>query len=172
MSLDLANLEIGRHDWAAMECGCGKSAEHLVADLLALAGDGEVRNLSNHLLPAGEVLVAPSLPALRVLLAIIASDPPGADLLSCYWLVLGLAGDNVSAAEEDPVPLMRAVAREAMWSFRAEVLRGRSVGVASYAFEILHRLDEDPDRLEYLLLTAGDRLAPDIHAGQYGEHDD
>ncbi|WP_434439776.1 hypothetical protein [Lentzea sp. E54] len=172
MSLDLVNLEISRYDWAAMECGCGKSAQHLVADLLAMCEDGqEAQNLSDHLLPAAEVLVEPSLPALRVLLAIIASEPPGADLFTCYWLVQGLVGDNVSPGEDDLVPELRAAAREALWSFYAEILSGRSVRVASTAFEILHLIDGDSDRLESVRLTAGDRLAAYIHAGQYGERD-
>ncbi|WP_143466529.1 hypothetical protein [Lentzea kentuckyensis] len=167
MSSDLVELEILRHDWAAMTCGCGSSAQHLQEDLLDLAGAGKATNLSEHLLPAGEVLVEVSLPALRVLLAIIASDPPGAARLECYWLVTGLVGNNVSRGEGDLMPAMRAAAREALWVFYAEVLSGRSAGMAGYAFEILYLLEEDEDRLEDLRNVADRRLPNDIHSGGY-----
>ncbi len=45
-----------------MECGCGRSAEHLAADLLALAGTDTVRSITEHVVPMGEMLVETSLP--------------------------------------------------------------------------------------------------------------
>lgn len=39
----LTDVEIGRYDWSALRCGCGKTAEHLADDLRLLGqlGRGE-----------------------------------------------------------------------------------------------------------------------------------
>ncbi|WP_328976523.1 hypothetical protein [Streptomyces canus] len=35
--MGLIDVEVSRHDWSALRCGCGKTAEHLAGDLLRLA---------------------------------------------------------------------------------------------------------------------------------------
>lgn len=149
MSLDLVDQEIGRHDWAAMECGCGGSAEHLVPELRALAGAGKVHHITDHILPMGEMLVETSLPVLRVLLVIIASDPPGAHRHTCFWHVAALLEeDHTSRGDRDLAPDLRAVAREALDLFYAEVRTVRNVGTANDCVDILRALGEDPEYVD------------------------
>lgn len=155
MSTELVDLEIDRFDWAAMRCGCGKSAGHLADDLRGFIGGYDPAGLADHVLPAGEVLVEPSMPALGVLLAALSDGLPTKERASVSGLVLGLVGDNAG-----PVEQFRAKAREAVWLFYAEVLTGSTAGANS--FEILEIIEEDQDRVERLRAAAADRLPWDL----------
>lgn len=154
MSTELAELEIGRFEWATMRCGCGKSAGHLAEDLRGFITGFDPRGLGDHVLPAGEVLVEPSLPTLGVLLAALTGDLPDSGREMVYHLLLGLVGDNAG-----PVEQFRAKAREGLWLFYAEVLTGTS---RANAFEILEIIEEDQDRVERLRAAAADRLPWDL----------
>jgi hypothetical protein len=163
LTSDLVRFEIDRHDWAAMRCGCGKSAGHLAAELLAFADGSDPGTLDYHFLPAGEVLVEPSFPVLEVLLAVLAADPPTAQLAEYYGQVLALVGDTAYdpgfyGRGRDLIAESRAIARRGLWLFYAEVLSGRDIDAAGYAFEILELIEEDESRIENLRAAAGERL--------------
>ncbi|SFR11730.1 hypothetical protein SAMN04488564_103641 [Lentzea waywayandensis] len=163
LTSDLVRFEVDRHDWAAMRCGCGKSAGHLAAELLAFAGGSDPGSLDEHFLPAGEVLVEPSFPVLEVLLAVLSANPPASQLAEYYGQVLALVGDTAYdpsyyARGRDLVSESRATARQGLWLFYAEVLSGRDVDAAGYAFEILELVEEDESRVEQLRAAAGERL--------------
>lgn len=161
--MELVELEIGRHDWAAMRCGCRRSAAHLADDLAALARGADDLDLSDHVVAPGEILVEPSLPTLSVSLAAITAGVTGGARDAFFLLVLYLVGDNGRAFGvfdgRDPVAECRESARTALWAFYAEVLTGRPS--AAHAFEILTILEQDADgrdRVLRLQAVAGERL--------------
>ncbi len=86
----LVDIEISRHDWMGMLCGCGNSAEHLAQDLLRLAGGGSGREPSHvsfedHVWSPA-VLWEPASAVTSVALAALADDVPPA--ARCWFLDL------------------------------------------------------------------------------------
>ncbi|KOX21553.1 hypothetical protein ADK67_26590 [Saccharothrix sp. NRRL B-16348] len=165
-SVDLVDVEIERYDWAAMRCGCGASADHVVMDLRALVeGNGDPdtlwESLGDHLLPKGHILVEPTPAALSVSLAAVASgvtDPARTRLLD---LVGAFVGDNLQVPGFDHRSLLdecQAAARRAMWIFYAEIFFGTSASAIYAAFELVDILEEDRVRLESVRKAARDRL--------------
>ncbi|MYV48144.1 hypothetical protein [Streptomyces sp. SID2888] len=89
----LVEMEIARHDWKSMLCGCGGSAEHLARVLLQVAGRGSRQEPSHVSLEehvwSPVVLWEPAPAVASVALAALADDvAPTArewflDLLQC-----------------------------------------------------------------------------------------
>lgn len=168
--MELMRLEIDRYDWAEMQCGCQRSAEHLAADLLALAQGTEDMDLTDHVVAPGEILVEASLPALAVALAAIACGGSEQARDRFFHLVLCLIGDNGHAFDlfegRKPVEECRALARTGLWMFYSEVLEGRSgPNVVACAFDILSILEHDGDSQDRVLrvqAAAAERLPWDL----------
>ncbi|MFF8711349.1 hypothetical protein ACF07T_07900 [Streptomyces sp. NPDC015184] len=163
----LVELEIARHDWGGMLCGCGGSAQHLARDLLRLAdGDpgqepGHV-DLEEHVWSAA-VLWEPAPAVASVALAALADDvPPAArerylDLLQC--LVAGEGTDGESARRGLDLPeLCRGLARQGLWLLYGEVMSNRFPGTVGAAFEILTVVEPDRARLQRVREVAADWL--------------
>jgi hypothetical protein len=168
--LELVELEVQRYDWAAMRCGCGRSAGHLADDLVALAqGKGDL-DLVDHVVGPGEILVEPSLPTLAVSLAAIAAGVAGRARADFFHLVLCLIGDNGHAfglfEGRDPVAECRELARTGLWTFYAEVLAGHPGSTsAACAFEIVTILEENGgsrNRVLRVQAAAAERLPWDL----------
>lgn len=168
--MELIRLEIDRYDWAAMRCGCGRSAGHLPADLLALARGTVNGDPVDHVVAPGEILVEPSLPTLAVALAAIAGGVAEQSRERFFHLVLCLIGDNGHAfglfEGRDPVEECRALARTGLWMFYSEVLAARSgSNTAAHAFEIVSILEENGnsrDRVLRVQAAAAERLPWDL----------
>ncbi|MEU9802485.1 hypothetical protein [Streptomyces sp. NPDC051000] len=163
----LIEMEIARHDWGAMLCGCGGSAEHLAEDLLRLAGRGPSREPSHvsfeeHVwCPA--ILWEPAPAVTSVALAALADDvAPRArgwflDLLQCT--VAGEGTDWGSAGRGLDLPeLCRSLAVQGIWLLYEEVMANRSPGDAGVAFEILTVVEPDRVRLQGVREIAADWL--------------
>ncbi|BAU88298.1 hypothetical protein SLA_7432 [Streptomyces laurentii] len=157
--MNLIDLEIARHDWRNMPCGCGDSAEHLPGDLLRLAERGPAQGpvetgLEEHVWSV-RGLWDPAPAVTAVALAALADEtPPHARLLYLDVLHCMVAGDGThpEAARPDlDLPaLCGDLAAEGTWLLYREVMTYRNPGQAGSAFEILTAIGTDRDRLERL----------------------
>jgi hypothetical protein len=169
--VNLLEREVERHDWAGMRCGCGRSAEHVAADLLRLARSGEASGLSvqtfdGHLYsPAA--LFEPSVPVVSVILAALADDISVYARTKLVVLLAYLVSGEATAMEphqegRDLVEECVAAARDGIWLLYAEMLSGRSVPAASNAYEALELIEEDEDRLAHFHSAAAQFLRWDL----------
>lgn len=169
--MDVVEAEIAGQDWSSLRCGCGASARHLADDLLRLAraertDDVECDVLGGHVMRPS-VLLEPALPVVSVALAALADQTaPSVRFTFLEMLLLIVAGEG-QAAElalqgRDLVEECRMAARSGIWLLYSEVFSGRSVGSASYAYEILTLIDEDEDRVSRFRVAAGERLSEDL----------
>ncbi|MFI6875401.1 hypothetical protein ACIBL6_18370 [Streptomyces sp. NPDC050400] len=163
----LVEMEITRHDWKSMLCGCGASAEHLARDLLQVAGGG-VRDEASHVsleehVWSPVVLWEPAPAVATVALAALADDVEPAsrewflDLLQ--YLVAGEGTDGESARRGHDLPEMcRSLALQGLWLLYEEVMSNRSLGAVGAAFEILTVVEPDRGRLQRVREIAADWL--------------
>ncbi|MFF9568320.1 hypothetical protein [Streptomyces sp. NPDC014685] len=163
----LVEMEIARHDWDGMLCGCGGSAEHLARDLLQLADGEPGRGLDHFHLEAhvwsAAVLWEPAPAVASVALAALADDAAPTvrerflDLLQ--RLVAGESTDGESARQGFDLPeRCRGLARQGLWLLYGEVMANRSLGTAGAAFEILTVVEPDRARLQRVREVAADWL--------------
>jgi hypothetical protein len=169
--VELVELEIARHDWAALPCGCGRSAAHLAADLSRMARataaeDADIEILDGHVfIPS--VLYEPAVPAVSVALAALADDvaPPAREgfleLLGILSSGESQSADAAARGRDLPAECIAAM-RPGIWSLYSEVFAGRSVGAAAHAYETLTVVDTDADRIARVQHAAGDRLPWDL----------
>lgn len=167
----LVELEIGRHDWAGMPCGCQRSAEHVGSALLKLAHADSVNKIQlgyidNHVDVQG-VLYEPAVPAVSVALAALADDvAPPARRVFCDLLLNLIAGDGQSqtsrAAGRDLVAECVAAARLGIWTLYSEIFHGESIDARSYCYEILAQIEVDHGRIESVQNVVAEGLAPDL----------
>lgn len=165
--MELVELEIARHDWAALPCGCGGSAAHLAADLSRMAGatteqDADIELLSGHVF-SPVVLYEPAVPAVSVALAALADDlaaPAREGFLELLgMLVAGESQSFEAAARGRDLPAeCIAAAQPGIWLLYSEVFAGRSPRAVAEAYETLTLIDADADRLARVQTAAGERL--------------
>ncbi|MGI5448162.1 hypothetical protein ACQEVM_20850 [Streptomyces sp. CA-243310] len=134
---DAVEAEIERHDWEAIECGCGHSAGHLVPTLWDAA---EGHPAAFHAL-AGHVftwsrLQAPAPAACAVLMAIWAAGPPRQAtreaLLRTLLALLGTEDDG-SSHEAGLYGQCAAFVRRSLPELRREAAGGPDSVTAAYA---------------------------------------
>lgn len=164
---ELIEMEIARHDWKGMLCGCGDSAEHLVGDLLRLAGRGASRepdhvSFEEHVW-CPVILWEPAPAVTAVALAALADEvTPEArgwflDLLQA--MVAGEGTDWESARRGIDLPeRCRSLAAQGIWLLYQEVMSDRCPGGAGAAFEILTVVEPDRVRLQRVRELAADWL--------------
>jgi hypothetical protein len=173
--MELVDLEITHHDWRSIRCGCGKSADHLATDLLAVAHAGPQDAIrfdvsSGHvMLPS--VLMEPALPVVSVALAALADDtsvPARHQFLEMLLFILSADSQSFELEKEgrDLIEECRVMAQSGIWLLYREVFFGATVGASSQAYEILTFLDEDTDRLKRVQAAAGARLGPHVRSAE------
>ncbi|MFF8265979.1 hypothetical protein ACF059_01165 [Streptomyces sp. NPDC016562] len=173
--LELVELEIQRHKWSDMLCGCGESAAHVPALLLELAGQAEegggidYDGVARHVVSPASMFLEVAPPVVSVGMAVLASETPVYARYAYLQMVLFL----LSAEGQAQVPALEgrdvaaeceAEARRGLWTLYSEVLAGGSIDTAGYAYEILTLIEEDEDRLERLQAAAGERLPWDLRS--------
>ncbi|GII88354.1 hypothetical protein Ssi03_63440 [Sphaerisporangium siamense] len=168
--MNLVKLEIERHRWDEMQCGCDRSAAHVATDLLRLAQGGErgfdVETLDGHVY-ISSVLFEPSVPTVSVALAALADDiSPDARqgfLEVLLYLVAG-EGQSIKAEAEgrDLIDECIHAARSGIWLLYSEMFSGRSVDAAGYAYDVLTQVDDDDDRVRRAQAAAADLLPWDL----------
>ncbi|TXS55517.1 hypothetical protein EAO77_04495 [Streptomyces sp. t39] len=147
-------LELGRHDWAALRCGCGGSGAHLPGtfERLLTAGSQEEtvgHGLAGHLEEQSMLFeVAPH--AVPVVLAALAGDllpqVRGHLLGMLEFLVAGESHiSEVRAGRPDLDEACLEAVREGIWQLYAEAVSGDTEA----ALDVLEIADPDEGRFAY-----------------------
>ncbi|MFG2883525.1 hypothetical protein ACGFYV_14690 [Streptomyces sp. NPDC048297] len=158
-----SRLELGRHDWAELRCGCGQSGSHLVEAFGRLLDARSVREtvgytLENHLEVQSMLFeVAPH--AVPVMLAALGEDLHDSVrrhfLGMLEYLVAGESHrSEVEAGRPDLAEECIAAVREGIVMLYIEAVSGNTEA----AFDILEFVDEDEDRLAYYRSVLAARL--------------
>ncbi|MFB7905710.1 hypothetical protein ACFC1T_04735 [Kitasatospora sp. NPDC056076] len=171
--------ELARHDWRAMPCGCGGSAEHLPDHLRQLAGVGPLGrpsyvNLEGHAW-GPLVLCAPAPAVTSVALAALEGDlvPQAREwfLAVLGSVVAGEATDFESARRGlDLLAICEGVIVRGSRPLYREVMANRSRSTASVAFEILGAVEPDRARLQALREAAADWLPECCRTGRCDDY--
>ncbi|MER6449021.1 hypothetical protein [Streptomyces venezuelae] len=138
---DAVAVEIARHDWESIECGCGRSAGHLV-DAVRDAAEGHpsaFHALEGHVFFA-EHLKPPAPAVCGVLMAVWAAHPPRqATREALLWTLLALlcTVDDGGTHEAGLHGQCAAFIRTGVDGFRREVGTAPGSGTAAYAEGIL-----------------------------------
>jgi hypothetical protein len=170
--MELVDLEISRHAWGDIPCGCGQSADH-VGDLLRRASQGAVEDLAaatDYHVWSSPVLYSPAPAATEVALAALADDlsqqacEQFLELLSV--LVGGEGTDHEAAAAGLDLPeLCGQIASRGMRLLYRELSLARSFGAVRLAFELLVALEPDRGRLQQAQVALAEALPWDLRAG-------
>ncbi|MGI5457126.1 hypothetical protein ACQEWB_28980 [Streptomyces sp. CA-249302] len=143
----LIDVEIGRHDWSALECGCGKAAAHLADDLLRLAAaqsshEARALHIDDHAL-IQSFPQEPAVPVTSVLMAALAGDLSDGARLVC----LDLLGRLVDTDDEDSAQACQEIARQGLWLLYRDLWSGISRGATDCAYYVLRVIETDEERL-------------------------
>ncbi|WP_129799378.1 hypothetical protein [Streptomyces sp. F001] len=159
---DVLHIEIERHDWAGMVCGCGRSADHIPTDFISAlqksapsrAGegwaDGHAYVQSNLMLPAAATTA--------MVMAALVSGVPDEHRRQLFIVLAAL----VNGEQDDLAEACLEIVQGGSWLLYEEIASGRNIDAASYAFEILQLIDDEAERLEFFRRAAAANLAPDL----------
>ncbi|MEV7526390.1 hypothetical protein [Streptomyces sp. NPDC091371] len=156
-------IELERHDWASLRCGCGNSAAHIPSSFTALLEARTLEEtigytLDGHLEREAMLFqVAPY--ATPVILAALAEDLPPftrSHLLNILWYLV--TGESDETEVEAGLPNLemecRSAAGEGIWLIYNEAASGDS----ETALDILEFVDSDSVRFEHFRSTVSGRL--------------
>ncbi|MGY0059707.1 hypothetical protein ACWY4P_24710 [Streptomyces sp. LZ34] len=154
---ELVRAELARHDWAALRCGCGESAEHVPVMFEAILTARTPQDmigytLDNHL-EIGSNLFEVAVPAIGVILAALAGEPsPPARRHLLDALSQLVSGDSHATEQAQGRTRLgdecRLRAREGYWLIGQIGLTG-SADDADTAADICEYIDPDDDRSAY-----------------------
>jgi|GEM_PF-3809319 len=166
-AVDLMELEIGRHRWPEMACGCRRSAAHLPDDLRRMVRATEEPQygffVDDHIWEP-EVIFEPAVPAASVMVAALAGTEM-TEVARYYILhnLLCLVGDLGQApSERDLVQECQDLVRTAEWLFYSLIAARPGWRCASTAFEILDVAGADRERLRALITADPELLGRDL----------
>jgi hypothetical protein len=160
--VDVLEIEIDRHNWALMTCGCGRTGEHVPSDFSRSlqeppqerAGEGWA---DNHAFVQSNLMQPAIATASIVMAALVRGVPSGHRRQLMLVLHALLNGEQEDMAEE----CLRVV-RGGAWVLYEEISSGRNIDAASYAFEILELIDEESDRLAHFHERVKKNLSADL----------
>ena len=159
--MGLIDAEIGRHDWSAFECGCGKSAAHL-ADGLKLLAEAQSREEARALRIDDHALIQPfpqepAVPVAAVLMAALSGDLN----LGARGVSLDLLLRLVDNDDEDSAEMCQFIARQGLWGLHRDLWSNAHPDLVIYAYLVLRAVETDGQRL---------RTYPDSGRIQLPEH--
>ncbi|MEU5030807.1 hypothetical protein [Streptomyces milbemycinicus] len=153
----LVHAELERHDWAALRCGCGESAEHVPLMFEAILTAGTPQDmigytLDNHL-EIGTNLFEAAVPAVGVILAALAGEPSSLARRHLLDTLCHLVSGDSHATEQALGRTglgdeCRARAREGYWLIARIGLTG-GADDAETAADICEFIDLDDERSGY-----------------------
>ncbi|MEU6345886.1 hypothetical protein ABZ883_33595 [Streptomyces sp. NPDC046977] len=157
--LRIVRVELARHAWEQMRCGCGESAGHIPAELLRVItartpGEATMAGFDGHVLIQSN-LMPPAPAATAVVLAALADPTLTAPFARATLLGLLLSfsgGDTVE--QEECVSLIRG----GVWTLYRELADHPSVEVRELAHDVLANLGTEDDRLAAFREGLRDRL--------------
>lgn len=162
--------ELDRHNWAALGCGCGRSAEHVPTMFEAIITaqsreDFAGRTLFNHLEIATDVVEC-AVPAVGVILAALAGrlSAPARHLLleTLYTVVAGGTHDSeLQMGNWDLDEQCRGKAREGLWTVLQVGLTGDAHD-ADLAADICELVDPDGPRSAFYQARLRERTAAEL----------
>ncbi|MGW9072850.1 hypothetical protein ACWGQT_25850 [Streptomyces yangpuensis] len=161
--LQAVRIEISRHDWGGMRCGCEETAAHVPSDLLSLItaqtpAEATLAAIDNHVMIQSN-LMDPAPAATAVVLAALAdpslTTPEAREVLLELLLYLG-CGDTLQQEE------CEATIRGAVWILYRELTAHPSSVARAHAYETLHNLETERDRLAAFQHTVRDSLPADL----------
>ncbi|MFB7052677.1 hypothetical protein ACFCXT_05955 [Streptomyces vinaceus] len=161
--LQAVRVEISRHDWGGMRCGCEGTAAHVPSDLLNLIaartpGEATLEAIDNHVMIQSN-LMDPAPATTAVVLAALAdpglTTPVARAALLELLLYLGW-GDTIQQEE------CEATIRGAVWILYRELTTHPSSVARAHAYETLHNLGTEHDRLKAFQHAVRDHLPPDL----------
>lgn len=174
-TFSLVELETGRQDWAAAQCGCGAQATHVVDDLrwLNAGGDGnefiDTQRFAGHVYDPS-LVYEPGVLVVKVALAALASDVPIPvrriySALLLYCTSSEAQPHSAVNAGRDLIAECLDVARGGIWLLYAEIFSGRNIDTASNAYETLALVEVDQARLARVQEVAADLLPWHLRPG-------
>ncbi|MBT2401211.1 hypothetical protein [Streptomyces sp. ISL-100] len=161
-SLELVRIEASLHDWSRIECGCGRSAEHLPRELLEMLADGADPDLENGWAESHAFiqsnLMAPAVATTSIAMATLAT----ASSLAWRRQLLRVLGILTSGDQDDTADVCLDVVRRGTWILYEELAAMRSNLAAAGAYDLLNMMDEQKDRLRGYHAVVRDQLPPDL----------
>ncbi|MFI6148969.1 hypothetical protein [Streptomyces sp. NPDC051109] len=161
--MQAVRIEISRHDWGGLRCGCDETAAHLPSDLLNLItaqtpGEATLTAIDNHVMIQSN-LMDPAPATTAVVLAALAdpslTTPDAREALLELLLYLG-CGDTLQQEE------CEATIRGAIWILYRELTTHPSSVARAHAYETLHNLETESDRLTAFQHIVRDSLPADL----------
>ncbi len=161
-SFDLLQVEISRHDWAGMTCGCRRSAEHIPRDFLRSLDGPPPEDLGegwadNHAVVQSN-LMRPAVATACMVMAALAAGVPDEHRHQLMWVLHAL----VHGEQDDIAEACLDVVRGGTWILYEEICSGRSIEAASYAYEMLELFPEEDARLKSVQRVARENLSYDL----------
>ncbi|MGC9496327.1 hypothetical protein [Streptomyces sp. WG7] len=162
--MNVMELELGLYDWSTLPCRRCGSAEHVPEELLRMARartseEARPRNIEFHVLQeswATETVV----PVARVLMAGL-TDGSISPFARRHFLEL--LWSFVIVDDEDLAEACLEAVRAGVWSLYEEVLSGRSLDSALFAYWLLKEVETTPHRVERLLHVARHLLPENLY---------
>lgn len=159
--MEAVRIEIERHDWDSMECGCRRPATHLPTALLRLIsartqGEATSAEIDSHVMIQSN-LTEPAPAVTAVVLAAMADPTLAMPVARAVLLELLL---YVSAGEQDEC---EELIRGGVWILYRELVSHPSAAARAYAYETLSNLGTEEDRLAAFHQAVRDHLPADLH---------
>ncbi|MCF3106954.1 hypothetical protein IPZ58_36145 [Streptomyces roseoverticillatus] len=162
-SMQAVRIELDRHDWAALRCGCGKSASHLPNAVLRLIAsqtpeDASLAGIDGHVMIQSN-LMDPAPAVTAVVLAALAHPiltTPVARTAMLQLLLHVSAGDTTQQVE------CAELIRGAIWILYRELTTHPSIDARAHAYETLSNTETEPERLSAFHHTLRDHLPADL----------
>ncbi|WP_411144251.1 hypothetical protein [Streptomyces sp. x-80] len=162
--MDAMEMEIGLYDWSRLPCLNCKSAEHVPEALLRLARARTREEAEREQGIEGHVIQeywaqATVVPVARVLMAGLAGRSLSVEARRQF---LDLLGSFVNLDDDELAEQCKDVVRAGTWLLYEEVLSGRSIDGALFAYWLLGEVETNPAWLERLLEVARHLLPEDL----------
>ncbi|MEW2807552.1 hypothetical protein AB0929_10605 [Streptomyces massasporeus] len=163
----ILDLEISRHDWQAMTCGCNRSAAHVPEDFLA-ALDGPLPGRIGEGWADNHVYIQSNLmePAYATAVMLVAALADRQVPLAWRSHILAVLNHLTGGEQEDIAARCKEAVRGCTEVLFEEIATGRCTMAAAYAFEVLTEFTELKDRLRTYQVEARAHLPADLHPGR------
>lgn len=156
----LFEAELARHDWAALACGCGRTAAHIPATFKAIMtyeGQTGGPSLTDHIEVEANLFAA-AVPAVSVILAAL-SGPISAyareEFLDSLWYIS--TGKSDPSQDEQGTTSLAAACRERMREGIWTLYQAAFSKHAKTAMDILEMVDDDRRRFKEYRARLGAR---------------
>jgi hypothetical protein len=158
--MNMVQIEISRHDWASLWCGCHRTAEHVPHDFLqALAGPPPERAgagwADNHAYIQSN-LMQPAVATASITMAALADGAP----VEHRHHLLAILQDLSTGEQDDIDDACLKVVQGGTWILYEEIVSGRSIEASACAYELLDLIEDEADRLKSVQRAARENLPP------------